>query len=330
MVQARSRTEARALSVSFEKPHSLQALLAVLLIAISPLFFVGGPDWASTPLIKASWDLGHILFFALFTLSYQLLRGVGGARQAIGVSIAVLILGMMIEALQSFIGREVSWADVMGNLTGAWLVMAWRQSTRCTTTGRRVVIWLCRGISLLLLVAYLLPVISQAHQQTRLAIQFPLLTDFADPASIRNWTGDVKLAHNFGPRAAPGMAIMLDTGRYSGAFLNRLHGDWSAYRQLNLSLFNPDATTVSLTLRINDLQHDRGSNAYNDRFNQTITLQPGWNRYEIQLEDVASAPSSRLMDMTRIRRLGLFTSKVQVPRTVFLTDLRLDGRKPGG
>lgn len=317
------------MSVSVKKPHPLQALFAVLLTVIFPLFFVGGPDWASSSLIKAFWDLGHILFFGLFTLSYQLLRGVGGARQAVGVSIAVLILGMMIETFQSFIGREVSWADVMGNLTGAWLVMAWRKSTRRATKGRRVVVWLCRGASLFLLVAYLLPVFSQAHQQVRLASQFPLLTDFDDPASIRNWTGDLKLAHNFSLRAVPGMAFMLHPGRYSGAFLNRLHGDWSAYRQLSLSLFNPGATTVSLTLRINDLQHDRGSNAYNDRFNETIIVKPGWNRYEIQLEDVASAPSSRRMDMTRIRRLGLFTSKVQESRTVFLTELRLKGLKPG-
>ncbi len=46
---------------------SLLAGFASLLIA--PFLFIGGPDWASGPLLRSAWNLGHLVLFALLTLA---------------------------------------------------------------------------------------------------------------------------------------------------------------------------------------------------------------------------------------------------------------------
>ena len=89
-------------------------------------------------------------------------------------------------------------------------------------------------------------------------------------------------------------------------------------------LFNPGQEPLTLTLRINDLAHDRGDNAYGDRFNTRLVLDPGANTFAINLDDVRNAPASRHMDMANVRRLGLFAVRLPAPRTVYLSDLRLN------
>ncbi len=79
-----------------------------------------------------------------------------------------------------------------------------------------------------------------------------------------------------------------------------------------------------MTLRINDLAHDLGENAYNDRFNTNLVLPPGEHSFRLDLDTVREAPSGRSMDMQNIRRLGLFVSRLPEPGTVYLRDIRLE------
>jgi hypothetical protein len=88
-------------------------------------------------------------------------------------------------------------------------------------------------------------------------------------------------------------------------------------------LYNPDAVPVAMTLRINDAVHERSGNAFNDRFNTRLVVEPGWNNYRIDLSKVESALAARQMNMEDLKRLGFFASGLEAPRSVFLRDLRL-------
>jgi hypothetical protein len=62
-----------------------------------------------------------------------------------------------------------------------------------------------------------------------------------------------------------------------------------------------------LHLRINDQIHDESEmQHYNDRYNTTLPLNPGWNSFQIDLQQLKKAPASRQMDMNSISKVGLF------------------------
>ena len=312
-----------------DRPRSkLKLLIAVVLLVVLPLFFIGGPDWSSDPLFRSMWNLGHILFFGLLTLAVRLHCGPGGWRQWLGLSSGVLVASLAIEYVQSFLDRQLDWEDIQRNLIGVWLVLAWGQPAGASRKMRPVVhcagVWCIRVLATALLGIQLSTVADVALQQYGISQQLPLLSDLNDPEVLKHWSGDLELSHRHSPGSRFSLAINLTTTRYSGVSLNNMPNDWHGYKQLSLHLFNPETTPLPLTLRIHDLQHERGSNAYADRFNTRLLVDPGWNHYEIDLSEVRQAPAGRTMDMTRIRRLGLFTSNLEAPRKVFLADLRLE------
>lgn len=286
---------------------------------ILPFFFIGGPDWASSALYRAAWNLGHIVFFGLLTLVIQLHWGVGGWRQFLGISALVFVLGLGIEALQLIVGRHVDWGDILRNLVGAWLVLVWRRSRLPTW-----LLWAGRVAATALLLAQLETVANAAAQRIWMANQLPLLSNLDDPRALKQWHGNVARTRLYSSTGEYSLALRLSTDRYSGAGLVEMPQNWRNYQNLNFKLYNPASETLTLTLRINDIAHDRGSNAYDDRFNSRLVAKPGWNSYRINLKSVKEAPTERTMNMGRIRRLMLFTSGLPQPVTVYLDDLRLE------
>lgn len=302
-----------------------QWLPPALLLALLPLFFTGGPDWASSPLEKAVWNLGHIAFFWLLItwLSPHLPHR---AWQAWGlVTVAVLITGALVEMAQDGLQREGDWHDMLRNLAGAWFALAWQSRAAPHSFGhRRGLTWLTRGMTLALVVFELALVARVATQHMLIRQQLPALYDFSCRQPRDYWSGHVSRASH---PARPGNHILridLGTEPYSGASLDNLAADWRGYERLELSLLNPSTTPLTMTLRINDRRHDRGDNAFDDRFNQRLHLEPGYNRFTIDLDQVRHAPAGREMEMNDIRRLGLFAVRLPAPRVVYLLDMSLD------
>jgi hypothetical protein len=67
----------------------------------------------------------------------------------------------------------------------------------------------------------------------------------------------------------------------------------------------------------------KGAQRFQDRFNRRYTIQPGWNRIHIPLLDAQQAPEGRAMDLSAVMAVGLFATRLERPRTVFLDDIRL-------
>lgn len=106
-------------------------LAPVLLLMLLPLFFVGGPDWASRALYKSAWNLGHIGFFWLLITWLAPLRSQPGQSHPeritwLVVTLAVLVAGGLVELAQGSLQRQADWHDMLRNLTGAWLALAWQ------------------------------------------------------------------------------------------------------------------------------------------------------------------------------------------------------------
>lgn len=291
-------------------------LLVPLFVAV-PLFFVGGPDWVSPPLYRSAWSLGHIPFFALLLVWVQSHYPLPRPTHWLWVTLVVTVLSLAIELIQSQVGRDANWQDGLRNLIGAWLGLFWFNSGRPLVWCGRVI---ATGLLLWQLSAPGNELLNHIHRQQ----QFPVLSDFERTRDLKAWSGEVKRVTGPVAQGDYSLALHLGTEHYSGAGLNALPGDWRAYRALRFSLYNPGDDELLLTLRINDQAHDRGEGLYDDRFNHWLQLQPGWNHYRIDLEQVRLAPEDRRMDMERIQRLGIFATRLPEARIVYLDALRLE------
>jgi hypothetical protein len=298
----------------------------LLLATGSVLLFLGGPGYDSSRSFLHGWDIGHIIYFFLF--SGVLVRWSCVARRPLAAQWAIVlastvVLGSAIELLQGDVGRSPEVGDVVRDLVGSLIVLTFaapsmRLHPPAWRNGLRIVV-------LALLLAQLWPVVRSLLDEEIARRQFPLLSGFATPFEEDRWVGDATRSVVSDPSIAPGrvLKISFTTDPYSVVALKYFAGDWTVQKWLEFSLYNPDRETLQVTVRIHDRQHHRNGETFSDRFNHRYLLQPGWNPVAIDLAEVAASPAGRRMDMSRIRGVAIFVKSLPGPRTIYLDNLRL-------
>lgn len=291
--------------------------LPAVLLAISPWFFVGGPEYSAAPLYRSLWDGGHILFFAALGFGLARSRRCRTARHWLIAGLLATLLGAGIEAVQLMIGRAFSWLDLQHDLAGFGLGAL----ALAPANGRT---WLLRGCAVLLTLPLLWKIVQGAQLQWRVYAQFPTIADFESGAETLRLSGQVRLQAQRVSHGQRALAIDLSTERYSGASIDRLLGDWRGYRFLAMEFHNPDPTDIPLTLRIADREHSRRGNHYHDRFNRRLIIPPGWSTVRLALADIEQAPRDRLLNLAEVTDITLFSSHTPSPRTLIWDYVRLE------
>jgi VanZ family protein len=292
----------------------------------SVLLFLGGPDNYSSRSFTHSWDIGHIVYFALLAVLLSRWRFV--ARMSLvgqwTIVLAItLLLGASIEIMQYGTARTPDIGDVLRDLTGSLIVLVFGSpGSGIRPHGLRRSL---RVAVLSLSLAQLWPVAKSLVDEAIERRQFPILSDFETPFEIDRWTGSASLSIVTMPLIADSrlLELSLTTEQYSGAALKYFDGDWASASRLKFSLYNPDEDPLQITCRIHDLQHIDGHEEYDDRFNRRYSLMHGWNHIDIDLDEVKRSPAHRRMDMKRIRGIGLFVTSLSAPRIIYLDDVRL-------
>jgi len=301
-------------------------IYAVLLATGSVLLFLGGPDYYSSRSFKHFWDIGHIIYFALFAGLLSRWRFV--ARNSLTgqwtiILALTLLVGVSIELLQHGTARTPDEGDVLRDLTGSLLVLVFGSlGSALQPAGWRLSLQI---IVLALSLFHLWPLTKALIDEAIARKQFPVLSDLETPFQIDRWGGRARLSVESVPSISPGklLKLSLTTDQYSGAALDYFNGDWTSFHRLNVSLYNPDASPIQIICQIHDLQHADGHEEYEDQFNHGFLLLQGWNHIEINLDEVEHSPADRDMDMSRIRRLALFAVSLPEPRVLYLDNLRL-------
>lgn len=303
------------------------ALLFILSITLllglaAPLFFIGGPDWVSSDLVKKIWNFGHIIFFALLVIFLQWFKPLAHWRHWLWVTLAAFVLGGAIELLQSFVGRDASWRDVANDLCGVWLGLFWGQRAKGW-------VWFGRCASLVLIIPSLWSVVDSALMEFNLRGAFPQLNSFesrAELTQLRFNKAQVQTypVREFVAQGEQALKVNLGAAPYVGLRVRVAYGDWSRYEFLALDIFNPSAEVLPLVVRVSDFEHDRGENQYSDRFNRSVHLNPGWNPIKILLEDIRTSPKTRSMVLAEVSNLGIFAVGLTQPREFYLDNIRLE------
>lgn len=298
--------------------HYKLPLIALAALIILPLFFWGGPDGYSWPALREFWNLGHFVFFALPGLFWQWWKGPAGWRAWLGLTMAGLVVGVAIEVVQSFVGRDVDVQDVYHDLVGLWLGLAWG-----SLTANR---WWLRLLVSCLLIPSFYKLSYLAYAQYHQLAQLPQLNNFESSWDMVFARGDVTRDCSLAAAGNCSLRVRMGEHQYAGGKLEIYGGDWRGANTLAMDFYNPEPQPFLISLRVSDLEHERGahSNEYTDRFNRSYLLQPGWNALAIPLSDLASAPATRTMVLNQIYLLEFFSAKLEHPQFIYWDNLRLD------
>jgi VanZ family protein len=288
----------------------------VLLIIISPFFFIGGPTPASTPLFRTLWDCGHLLFFAGLVIVLKTRMNISGWRPCVVISAVVFVVGGAIEVIQAHTGRDGNWQDLLHDLVGTWLGLFWLQRSNLW-------VWLCRLATIVLILPNMWLVFLAGLMQWQSAQNFPLLAGFENSTDVNHWHGKVEVSSEQHTQGINSLKIYFDSKKYSGATLKDYLGDWRGYHTFSLDIYNPQEQALNLVLRINDLNHEFGPNAFSDRFNLNLVVEHGWNHIDIPLARVEHAPATRLMDMQNIVSVVIFAVQFNEPKIIYIDNLVL-------
>ncbi|MEW8562030.1 MAG: VanZ family protein [Candidatus Thiodiazotropha sp.] len=284
----------------------------VLVLVGTATFLLGTQLPGDSRLMLSLQDSGHFLIFTLLMLA--LLWPYRNSRKPpVWPMISlVLLFGLLVELVQSLIGRQPSLYDLLMNLLGvaAGGILFFGLIKRAISPGLSLA-----AAALLALAAFSLPIYWLIVYQAR-AADFPHLINTESAISsalIKGSRGGVirriaveedwRIPLELGNKSC--LYVSLQEGRWPGVSLFEPSPDWGGYDVLVLAIYSDQAVELPLTLRINDQNHNK---LPNDRYNRRFTLHPGINRISVPLEEVEDAPEGREMDLSAISRLMLYTS----------------------
>lgn len=291
------------------------------------LFFIDGPGDDAVRSFKAFWDLGHIAVFALW--SYLLLKwlkvlaGLKFQKQAALLLVFTLVVGTSIELLQYGLIRTPSVHDVVRDVVGTLAALAFLAPQREALSKK--VLRIFQISTAILVIGALFPFAGAMTDEYAARKSFPVLSNFENPLEISRWeckTG-CSIVKGVAPDGGGSLKVPLATTLYSGVSLRYFPRDWRGFSFLSFNIFNESQEQLRMTCRVHDKWHRARGNKYSDRYNQSLTLNPGWNSIRIPLADVASAPRERRMDMAEIRSVGVFVTKLKKEMNVYIDDLVL-------
>ncbi len=295
---------------------NLLKLAVVFLLITSSLFFIGGPKVTALPTLRYLWSLGHIVFYFCAVFLFTRFYSIKKERQSIYIFLAVLIISLAIELIQTQTGRYFSIGDILRNLVGSAAALLLASFDRVTK------------IAAILLMPFLLldgwRLWQTAHTDYATARLFPVIEDFESQATASRWDGNITQVTDHVFAGHYSAKLHLPVKKYSGVSLGNISRDWREFHTLEMHIFNPEQETQNLDFRINDEQHELAEiRTYNDRFNTQFTLKPGWNHILIPLAEIKKAPQDRDMDMSKITTLIWFMTDLKTPATVYFDEFRL-------
>ncbi len=295
--------------------------VTILVSAIPLLFLPRGlfPDYRLLPdLLNAS----HIPLF--FLLTWIILNTFGPLRTAsivksfVIANLLVLFIGVCVESIQIWHGRQGSSDDLIRNAIGASLAVALHPRKQFPQRASKIVV--VSGLAVLLVIA-LFPLYKNTVDWVYSRNRFPVLADFETPFQQERWLGGEVADLDGSTNRVIGFRF--DTAKYSTLSLLEFESDWRGYDCLRFRILNPQVESVRLVLRINDREHDLTDQRHDDRFNLSLIARSGWNSYSIDLEAVETAPQDRSMKLAEIERVLFFTVSRKEPVTLYFDDLML-------
>ncbi len=288
-----------------------------------PWFFVGGPGYEGSRGFKEAWNLGHVLFFAVFTVAVDSHFRLYHRPILTKFFFLLVIVGLAcgIEFLQTLSpDRESSLQDILLGLAGGVLVLLWKSFGRVRTAGKIILGSCWAGI----IIICLLPLLLTLYDEFRAWRDFPILADFESSLELSRWENkdSIKRVREPVKHGDFALKVSLTTTKYSGIEMRYLPQNWTTARALTFSVHNPGEEVV-LHFRIHDWKHQGEDQQYTNRLNGRTNLASGWNTITVPIEEIVNGPKDRQMDLAHIRGLGFFVVEQPHERVLYFDEVQL-------
>jgi len=255
------------------------------------------------------------------------------ARCGQAFALAVLI-GIVVEFLQSLQGRPPSLFDVLTDAAGAavglagWSLFARPRSGRPGERDRSDA-WAVTAIVLAGLAFIAWRPVHAAVAYAGRAASFPVIAQFQGPRDLYFLSTGGRTAAVVdlpAPWAQRGderaLWLAWDARDTPAVQILEPNGDWRGYSVVAVDLTNSSAEALRLTLRIFDANHDGSPE---DRLNLPLVIAPRTRTVvRVAMAAVESAPAGRPMDLSRVANVMLFGRKGEVPGELYLSRLWLE------
>lgn len=278
---------------------------------------------------RALLDSAHGPIFAAVALLLLLMRTPEARtrRSAYVIAFAAaLMLGILIEIVQSLGGRPGSVFDVMTDAAGAAAGLAlWRLFHRKPGDHG----WPAIAIALTGITFIVWPPLQAANAYAHRAVVFPTIVDFREPKGLqfvstegsRAWIAPLPSpwAQEAGERA---LQIRYDEQHVAAMRILEPQADWRGYSIVAVDITNPAERSLELTFRVFDAAHDWN---HSDRLNLPLVIPPQTRTtIRVALAAIESAPQGRSMDLARIADVMLFGRESQPPARFFVSRIWLE------
>jgi hypothetical protein len=306
-------------------------ILHVLFVTGLIFMFVGGDGHNAPRSVTEALNLGHVVLFILFvSILYTDWKGLGERplvlQWVLVVSLSA-VLSLLTESIQSLVGRHFDYMDIFKDLSGCVVGMLLLAKTGISTERSENFVRIF--IVVILLAITSVPLFTSLADEYIAAGQFPVLASFETPLELHRWfaDGEISIAHKAQHSGDSSLMAKFTTRKYSRVMMIYSLGKWEGYHNLEFSFFNPDTSDLRIICRIHDNEHKKHHNAYSDRFHRSFILKKGWNTFNISMDDIRDAPSTRKMNLNEIEAISFFSVSLQEPRIVYLDDILLSKKQ---
>ncbi|MCD6161706.1 MAG: VanZ family protein [candidate division Zixibacteria bacterium] len=282
---------------------------------------------------------GHIPLFGIMSvlilnLSFIILRTKIQKRYLhyIFAFCITIMLGVMLEYLQISGPRDADIWDVVRDIIGAiiflgaYLICDGKMAGLFKDRNKKFMIILAAGL-LMLIIFSILPAAIWGSAYLYRNWNFPIICGFesilenkflepqdakleitALPEGWQNIKGEQAGRLTFLPAEYPGLNI------------KEPYPDWTAYGTFCFSIYSELEKPIALHIRIDDLHYNQ---TWEDRFNYSFTVLPGFNQIDISIEEIRQGLVNREMDMTAIAAVLLFAHNPPDTFSFYIDDIML-------
>lgn len=307
-------------------PISLSLILfGVSLALVAPWLFMDFGMVREPLLANELWNAGHVPLFFLLTalwLDYRVSGRAATARRLVIEPLSIGIsIGLLIETIQLFTGRDFSLRDLMLDLCGIGTALAFRLPavSALKDVHRKAIRTGAATITFLALIPLWLAAADLGFRQH----QFPVLSNFETPLETIRWVANTKTRVIKHEHSHVLEITLWPRSGYNKVSLVHFNGDWTEAGYLALDINNTSGKNRGLTIRVHDEKHMQAQQDYNDRYNGHFNLNPGWNNLVIPISDIQRAPKRRRIDISKIAEIQIFNQGLEEKWIIYIDNIRL-------
>lgn len=258
----------------------------------------------------------HALVFFLANLFLlKLLLGIHHTpKHIIVISVFSVSIGILIELIQPYLGRDRSLVDVVYDVIGVGFSILFFSVN--IHSKRTLMVSFFLIVSAFPLFKYWLwwQVNHSSDILTFERIWEPLTYASDKDVHLEIVQFDDALSNRIGKLTLGSQPT------YPGLNLDHPKLNWSRFSTLHWELKSLNDTSFMMNLRIHDIDHN---NEYADRFNYRFEVKPGLNKYRLKLSDIKHGPKARELDLSKIRNLKFFITRPDKTTTVYIDNVKL-------